>query len=43
MRTRSSEINTIGRATQGVRLMRLKEEDKVVAVELIHSNEENNI
>jgi len=44
IRTRASEISCIGRNTQGVRIMRLKEEDKVVSVAkvIIDSEEEIN-
>ncbi len=40
MRTRSSEISTIGRATQGVRVMRLSKGDEVVSVEVIDDYEQ---
>ncbi|MFQ5464140.1 MAG: DNA gyrase C-terminal beta-propeller domain-containing protein, partial [Phycisphaerae bacterium] len=41
LRTDLSAVREIGRATQGVRLIRLKEEDKVVAVAKIAPEEED--
>ena len=40
LRTPASEIRTIGRATQGVRVMELDEEDSVVSVALVERDEE---
>jgi DNA gyrase subunit A len=40
LRTPASEIRTIGRATQGVRVMELDEEDNVVSVALVERDEE---
>jgi DNA gyrase subunit A len=40
LRTPASEIRTIGRATQGVRLMDLESGDKVVSVALVQKEEE---
>jgi DNA gyrase subunit A len=40
MRTPANEIRTIGRATQGVRLMDLEGEDKIVSVALVEKAEE---
>ncbi|MEO8680666.1 MAG: DNA gyrase subunit A [Vicinamibacterales bacterium] len=40
MRTPANEIRTIGRATQGVRLMDLDGEDKIVSVALVEKAEE---
>jgi DNA gyrase subunit A len=40
LRTPASEIRTIGRATQGVRVMDLDEEDSVVSVALVERDEE---
>jgi DNA gyrase subunit A len=37
LRTPASEIRTIGRATQGVRLMELEGEDKIVSVALVEA------
>ncbi|MBR9690659.1 DNA gyrase subunit A [Candidatus Woesearchaeota archaeon] len=43
IRTRADQISTIGRATQGVRLMRLKgDDDRVVAVAKIISDDNEN-
>jgi DNA gyrase subunit A len=38
LRTPAAEIRTIGRATQGVRLMDLEGEDKIVAVSLVETS-----
>ncbi len=40
LRTAANEIRTIGRATQGVRLMDLEGEDKIVSVALVDKAEE---
>jgi DNA gyrase subunit A len=40
LRTPASEIRTIGRATQGVRVMDLEDEDSVVSVALVEREEE---
>ena len=40
LRTPANEIRTIGRATQGVRLMDLEGEDKIVSVALVEKGEE---
>jgi DNA gyrase subunit A len=40
LRTPASEIRTIGRATQGVRVMELDDEDSVVSVALVERDEE---
>jgi DNA gyrase subunit A len=40
LRTPASEIRTIGRATQGVRVMDLDDEDSVVSVALVERDEE---
>ena len=40
LRTAANEIRTIGRATQGVRLMDLEGEDKIVSVALVEKAEE---
>jgi DNA gyrase subunit A len=40
MRTPTGDIRTIGRATQGVRLMDLDDADKVVSVALVDKDEE---
>ncbi|MFA5908943.1 MAG: DNA gyrase subunit A [Vicinamibacterales bacterium] len=40
LRTPANEIRTIGRATQGVRLMDLEGEDKIVSVALVEKAEE---
>ena len=40
LRTPTEDIRTIGRATQGVRLMDLDEDDKVVSVALVEKDEE---
>ena len=40
MRTPANEIRTIGRATQGVRLMELEGDDKIVSVALVEKAEE---
>jgi DNA gyrase subunit A len=40
LRTPASEIRTIGRATQGVRVMDLEEDDSVVSVALVEPDEE---
>ena len=40
LRTPASEIRTIGRATQGVRVMDLEDEDSVVSVALVERDEE---
>ena len=40
LRTPANEIRTIGRATQGVRLMDLEGEDKIVSVALVEAAEE---
>ena len=40
LRTPANEIRTIGRATQGVRLMELEGEDKIVSVALVEAAEE---
>jgi DNA gyrase subunit A len=40
LRTPASEIRTIGRATQGVRVMDLEEEDSVVSMALVERDEE---
>jgi DNA gyrase/topoisomerase IV subunit A len=37
VRTPANEIRTIGRATQGVKLMDLKGEDKIVSVALVEA------
>ena len=37
LRTPANEIRTIGRATQGVRLMDLEGEDKIVSVALVEA------
>ena len=43
IRTRADQINTIGRSTQGVRLMRLGDKDKVVSLaKIITDGEETN-
>lgn len=39
VRTSISEIGTMGRATQGVRLVNLKKEDKLVALEVVSSDD----
>ena len=39
VRTSISEIGTMGRATQGVRLINLKKEDKLVALEVVSSDD----
>jgi len=41
LRTPAAEIRTIGRATQGVRLMDLEGEDKIVSVALVESADAN--
>jgi DNA gyrase subunit A len=41
LRTPASEIRTIGRATQGVKLMDLEGEDKIVSVALVESGDTN--
>jgi DNA gyrase subunit A len=41
LRTPANEIRTIGRATQGVRLMDLEGEDKIVSVALVESGDAN--
>jgi DNA gyrase subunit A len=40
LRTPANEIRTVGRATQGVRLMELEDEDKIVSVALVEAAEE---
>ncbi len=40
LRTPASDIRTIGRATQGVRVMDLEGEDTVVSVALVEKDEE---
>jgi DNA gyrase subunit A len=40
LRTPTSQIRTIGRATQGVRVMELEDEDSVVSVALVEPDEE---
>jgi DNA gyrase subunit A len=40
LRTPASDIRTIGRATQGVRVMDLGEDDSVVSVALVERDEE---
>ncbi len=35
LRTPAQEIRTVGRATQGVKLMDLEDEDKIVSVALV--------
>jgi len=40
LRTPATEIRTIGRATQGVRVMDLDDEDSVVSVALVEREEE---
>jgi DNA gyrase subunit A len=40
LRTPAADIRTIGRATQGVRLMELEGEDRVVSVALVDRDEE---
>jgi DNA gyrase subunit A len=40
LRTAANEIRTIGRATQGVRLMDLEGDDKIVSVALVEKAEE---
>ena len=40
LRTPAGDIRTIGRATQGVRLMDLEDGDKVVSVALVEREEE---
>jgi DNA gyrase subunit A len=40
LRTPASEIRTIGRATQGVRVMELEGDDTVVSVALVEREEE---
>jgi DNA gyrase subunit A len=40
LRTPASEVRTIGRATQGVRVMDLEEDDSVVSVALVEREEE---
>ena len=40
LRTPASEIRTIGRATQGVRVMDLGDDDSVVSVALVERDEE---
>jgi DNA gyrase subunit A len=40
LRTPANEIRTIGRATQGVRLMDLEGEDKIVSVALVEKAED---
>jgi DNA gyrase subunit A len=41
LRTPANEIRTIGRATQGVKLMDLEGEDKIVSVALVESGDAN--
>ena len=41
IRTKAKDINCIGRNTQGVRVMKLEEGDKVVSVAKIKSGDEN--
>jgi DNA gyrase subunit A len=41
LRTPASEIRTIGRATQGVRLMDLEGDDRIVSVALVESGDTN--
>jgi DNA gyrase subunit A len=41
LRTPANEIRTIGRATQGVKLMDLEGEDKIVSVALVESGDTN--
>jgi DNA gyrase subunit A len=41
LRTPAAEIRTIGRATQGVKLMDLEGEDKIVSVALVESGDTN--
>jgi DNA gyrase subunit A len=41
VRTAVKEISTIGRATQGVRVVRLEEGDRVSSVAKVISDEEN--
>ena len=41
LRTPANEIRTIGRATQGVRLMDLEGDDKIVSVALVESGDTN--
>ena len=41
LRTRAGDIRTIGRATQGVRLIEMEEGDAVVAVAKLAEKEEN--
>jgi len=41
LRTPANEIRTIGRATQGVKLMDLEGEDKIVSVALVESGDPN--
>ena len=43
MRMPLDQINTLGRATQGVRLIRLKEEQQVAAISLVDKVEEDNL
>jgi DNA gyrase subunit A len=43
MRTPANEIRTIGRATQGVRLMDLDGDDKIVSVALVEKAEETDL
>jgi DNA gyrase subunit A len=40
LRTPASEIRAIGRATQGVRIMNLEEDDSIVSVALVEKDEE---
>ena len=42
LRTRAGDIRTIGRATQGVRLIEMEEGDMVVAVAKLAEKEEEN-
>ena len=41
MRMSQNQISTLGRATQGVRLIRLKDDQKVATVSLVMKEEEN--
>ena len=41
IRTSMSEISRIGRATQGVRIMKVKEDEKVAAITKIKSEDDD--
>lgn len=43
IRMEAESVSTIGRATQGVKVMRLRDNDKVVAFEVVDRDEEEMI